>query len=184
MGNDINHKLWYDKKKRKVLLLGLPKSGKTAFYEKLTKKGFLMTYTPTVDANIADVIYNNLTFILFDLSGGERQRIFWRHHFIGTQGVIFFIDIAETEENLTAAVKELKQLLSEKELKGASFLIYLNKIDLKSDDGKISLESLTDKLDLKEERKDMRLKIELCSISKGEGIKEGMDWLSRTMSPL
>jgi len=183
MGNDINHKLWYDKKKRKVLLLGLPKSGKTTFYEKLVKKGFLMTYTPTVDANIADVQYNNLTLILFDLSGGDRQRIFWRHHFLGTQGVIYFIDIAETEENLAVSVKELKQLLCEKELKGAIFLVYLNKIDLKSD-GNVTLETLLDKLDLKEERKDMRIKIELCSISKGEGIKEGMDWLSRTMIPL
>jgi len=183
MGNDINHKLWYDKKKRKILLLGFPKSGKTTFFEKMHSRDFKMPYEPTNDVNIGDIKYNNLNLILFDLAGGERQRIFWRHHFLGTQGVIFFIDISETPENLKAASKELKELLAEKELKTSSFLIFLNKIDSLSTSETL-IENLIDNLNLRDELKDSRVRVELCSTSKGEGIKEGMEWLTRNMIPL
>jgi len=183
MGNDINHKLWYDKKKRKVLILGLPKSGKTTFYQKLMSNTFVMGYTPTSDVNMGDVKFNNLNLILFDLAGGERQRIFWRHHFLGTQGVVFFIDITDTTENCKIASTELKQLLSEKELQSACFLVFLNKMDSLSN-SEVTIDSLIETLELKEEIKSSRVRIEPCSLSKGEGVKEGMDWLTRNMNPI
>lgn len=40
-----------------------------------------------------------------DLAGGDRQRVFWRHHYAGTQGVIFFIDVSDSEERIKEAVK-------------------------------------------------------------------------------
>ena len=70
---------WYDKKKRKILILGLPKSGKTsniieiwynalnhiAFLKKLTKNEFTTSYTPTLDVNMEDYKLKNLNLILF-----------------------------------------------------------------------------------------------------------------------
>jgi GTPase SAR1 family protein len=43
--------------------------------------------------------------ILKDIAGGDRQRVFWRHHYSGTQGVIFFVDITDSPERLKEAGK-------------------------------------------------------------------------------
>jgi len=42
------------------------------------------------------------------LAGGVRQRVFWRHHYSGTQGVVFFIDVTEPEEKIMESVKVMR----------------------------------------------------------------------------
>ena len=43
--------------------------------------------------------YNSNQIWIFcqDCSGGERQRIFWRHHYIGAQGIVFVVDVSDEE---------------------------------------------------------------------------------------
>lgn len=38
------------------------------------------------------------------MAGAERQRIFWRHYYLGSQGVIFVLDTADSAENIELAV--------------------------------------------------------------------------------
>mmetsp|Transcript_13061 Transcript_13061/g.15000 ORF Transcript_13061/g.15000 Transcript_13061/m.15000 type:complete len:183 (+) Transcript_13061:25-573(+) len=179
MGNTANHKRWFSDKKRKVLLLGIENSGKTTFLKWLKTGKFESTHVPTKDLEIENIKTKTLDLIVFDPAGGERQRVFWRHHYTGTQGIIFFIDVSAVQEQQLVAAKELNKILAEQELQNSPILIVLNKVDMINEAFKDKiLEALGVKLSATD---DKRCLVVLGSLKAEIGIKEGMEWLSKTM---
>ena len=72
---------------------------------------------------------------------------------------------------------ELQKLLNEDELRNAALLVYANKQDLQ---GALRLSEVTDKLNLHNE-KSRKWFVQSCCAVTGEGIYEGLDWLSGAM---
>lgn len=175
----MNHDKWYSKEKRKVLLLGLDKAGKTCLVEFLKSKHFFGDYAATTDVQIEDLKFEGLTWIVFDCAGGERQRVFWRHHYSGTQGVVFLVDVSESEARLKEAGKLLRACLEEVELSKAKFLVLLNKTDLLSE--KVDEERIADKMGVSDLNDPSRISFKTASLKKNEGINEGLSWLAKNM---
>ncbi len=69
---------------------------------------------------------------------------------------------------------ELFNLVTHEDLKNAVFLIFANKQDV---EGCMTAAEITEKFSLSE-LKNHNWHIQACSAKKGEGLKEGLDWLT------
>ncbi|GLH08540.1 E3 ubiquitin-protein ligase TRIM23 [Gryllus bimaculatus] len=114
----------------RVVTLGLDGAGKTSILFKLKQNEF-MTMIPTIGFNVETVEYKNLKFTIWDVGGQHKLRPLWKHYYLNTQAVVFVID-SSNRERLPEAHSELAKLMSEKELKDASLLIFANKQDIPS----------------------------------------------------
>ncbi|KAG9131729.1 hypothetical protein Leryth_009455 [Lithospermum erythrorhizon] len=86
------------------------------------------------------------------------------------------VDSSDTDR-LVVAKEEFHAILEEEELKGAVVLIYANKQDLP---GALDDAAVTESLEL-HKIKSRQWSIFKTSATKGEGIFEGLDWLSNTL---
>ena len=92
MGN--NHNKYFGINKRKLILVGLPASGKTTLLRlvKGGQKSKATQYIPTEMFNNEQIVVpaTGLEMDVWDL-GGKLPHL-WVHYFSATQGVIFMID--------------------------------------------------------------------------------------------
>merc|ERR1712217_531124 len=94
----------------------------------------------------------------------------WRHYYQGTQGLIFVVDSNEREE--------LTKMLSEDEMRDAALLVLANKQDLPNS---MPAAEVTEKLGLHNMRSRQWFIQSACATT-GDGLYEGLDWMSRTLS--
>ena len=139
--------------------------------------GELVTTIPTIGFNVETVEYRNITFTVWDIGGQNRIRPLWRHYFLGTQALVFVVDSSDTDR-FEEAANELHGLLQADELRDAAVLVLANKQDLPN---AASASELIDKLSLHSLRH-REWYIQSCSATLGQGIYEGLDWLSTTLS--
>ena len=92
MGNALAR--FRSRKHRRVLLVGLDAAGKTTLLFRLYAGKSLNTI-PTVGFNVKTVPFQGLQLHVWDVGGQEQLREFWRHHFTGTQGLVFVVDAAD-----------------------------------------------------------------------------------------
>eukprot|EP00026_Physarum_polycephalum_P019069 Phypoly_transcript_20906.p1 GENE.Phypoly_transcript_20906~~Phypoly_transcript_20906.p1 ORF type:complete len:180 (+),score=25.27 Phypoly_transcript_20906:66-605(+) len=177
MGNWVT-KIWdtFSMKQCRILLLGLDAAGKTTILYKF-KLGDVVTTIPTIGFNVETIEYKKLSMTMWDVGGQDRIRPLWRHYFTNTQALIFVVDSSDTAR-IDEAREELQKLLNEDELRNSTLLVYANKQDLQ---GALRLSELTDKLNLHQE-KNRKWFVQGCCAVTGEGIYEGLDWLSRTVN--
>ncbi|KAI7748767.1 hypothetical protein M8C21_014989 [Ambrosia artemisiifolia] len=122
------------------------------------------------------------TTILYRLQMGEVVSTiptigpYWRCYFPNTQAIIYVVDSSDTER-LVIAKEEFHAILEEEELKGAVVLIFANKQDLP---GALDDAAVTESLEL-HKIKNRQWSIFKTSAIKGEGLFEGLDWLSNTL---
>jgi len=159
----------------KIITIGLDAGGKTTFLYKL-KLGEVTTTIPTIGFNLESVQYKNIQIISWDVGGRMKIRPLYRHFYSGAHGIIFVIDSADTCRIDDAAI-ELQKNLNEDELKGIPVLVLANKQDLPS---AMSVSEITDKLGLHALR-NRQWYIQATSATSGDGIYEGIDWLSMAM---
>ncbi|KER25851.1 hypothetical protein T265_14125, partial [Opisthorchis viverrini] len=155
---------------------GLDAAGKTTILYKL-KLGEVVTTIPTIGFNVEMVEYKNISFTVWDVGGQDRIRRLWRHYFQNTQGLIFVVD-SNDRERVNEAADELKRMLSEDELRDVVILVFANKQDLPN---AMSSAELTDKLGLREIRNRPWFIQQACA-TQGQGLFEGLDWLSNEVS--
>lgn len=155
-----------------LLAVGLDAAGKTTILYKL-KLGEIVTTIPTIGFNVETVQYKNISFTVWDVGGQDKIRPLWRHYFQNTQGLIFVVD-SNDRERVGEAQKELQNMLGEDELRDAVILIFANKQDLPN---AMTAAELTDKLKLNDMR-NRRWFIQAACATQGEGLYEGLDWLS------
>lgn len=143
------------------------------------KLGEIVTTIPTIGFNVETVAYKNIQFTIWDVGAQHHIRQLWKHYFQNTQALIFVVDSADTVR-IADAKEELDHILTFEELKGVPVLVLANKQDLPD---AIEATQLADKLGLVTFR-DRLWYIQACSATSGEGLYEGLDWLTNTMKRL
>ncbi|CAL2231299.1 unnamed protein product [Prunus armeniaca] len=118
----------------------------------------------------------------FDLCGLKpflyfQIRPLWRHYFQNTQGLIFVVD-SNDRDRVVEARDELHRMLNEDELRDAVLLVFANKQDLPN---AMNAAEITDKLGLHSLRQRHWYIQSTCATS-GEGLYEGLDWLSNNIA--
>ena len=175
---------WFDsmfaKKNATILMVGLDAAGKTTILHKL-KLGEIVTTCnttiPTIGFNVETVEYKNISFTVWDVGGQDKIRPLWRHYYQNTQGLIFVVD-SNDKDRVGEAHDELHRMLSEDELREAIVLVFANKQDLPN---AMSVAEVTDKLGLHSLR-NRKWYIQATCATSGEGLFEGLDWLSANIA--
>ena len=168
-------KLFNSKKEMRILMVGLDAAGKTTILYKL-KLGEIVTTIPTIGFNVETVSYKKIDFTVWDVGGQDKIRPLWRHYFQNTQGLIYVVD-SNDKERVSEAADELQKMLREDELREAKLLVFANKQDLPH---AMSVAEVTDKLGLHSIR-DRKWYIQSCCATSGDGLYEGLDWLSNAL---
>ncbi|KAF1823898.1 ARF/SAR superfamily [Dissoconium aciculare CBS 342.82] len=163
----------FGSKEMRLLMLGLDAAGKTTILYKL-KLDTDVTTIPTVGFNVETVTYKNTKFNVWDVGGQDKIRPLWRHYFSGTQGLIFVID-SNDRDRIEEARNELARIIQDREMKDALLLVFANKQDIA---GAMRPQEVSDALDLSRIAKDHTWKVEPSCATTGEGIFEGLSWLS------
>lgn len=162
-------------KEAKLMMVGLDAAGKTTILYKL-KLGEVVTTIPTVGFNVEQVEYKNIRMTVWDIGGQDKIRKLWRYYYQGVQGIIFVVDSSD-RDRVEDAREELDKLMTADELRDASVLVYANKQDLP---GAMRASELADKLRLRDLRSGRWFIQSACAVS-GDGIYEGLDWLSKAV---
>ena len=174
-------KIWQrmvGKTEMRILMVGLDAAGKTTILYKL-KLGEVVTTIPTIGFNVETVEYKNLSFTVWDVGGQDKIRPLWRHYYQGTNGLIYVVD-SNDRDRVEDAREELSKMLNEDEMRDAVVLVFANKQDLPN---AMTAAEVTEKLGLHNLRSRQWFIQSACSTT-GDGLYEGLDWLSRTLTSL
>mmetsp|Transcript_14377 Transcript_14377/g.21524 ORF Transcript_14377/g.21524 Transcript_14377/m.21524 type:complete len:179 (-) Transcript_14377:59-595(-) len=164
------------KKEMRILMVGLDAAGKTTILYKL-KLGEIVTTIPTIGFNVETVEYKKISFTVWDVGGQDKIRPLWRHYFQNTQGLIYVVD-SNDRDRIGEAAEELQKMLKEDELRDATLLVFANKQDLPN---AMSVSEVTDKLGL-HSISDRKWYIQSTCATSGDGLYEGLDWLSTALT--
>merc|ERR1712048_733424 len=107
---------------------------------------------------------------------GKIRRL-WRHYYQGTQGLIFVVD-SNDRDRVEDAREELMKMLNDDEICDAVLLVFANKQDLPN---AMPAAEVTEKLGLNNMRNRQWFIQSACATT-GDGLYEGLDWLSRTLA--
>ncbi|KAK9810949.1 hypothetical protein WJX73_000507 [Symbiochloris irregularis] len=162
----------FGEKEARILVLGLDNAGKTTILYRL-QVGEVVSTIPTIGFNVETVTYKNIKFQVWDLGGQTSIRPYWRCYYPNTQAIIYVVDSSDTER-ISVSAGEFHAILDEDELKDALILVYANKQDLP---GALDDASVAEGLGLPK-IKSRDWAIFKTSAIKGEGLFEGLDWLS------
>ena len=185
MGKALS-KLWdklYNCKESRILMLGLDAAGKTTILYKF-KLGEVVSTIPTIGFNVETVRYKNIEFNIWDIGGQEKIRPLWRHYYQNTDAIIFVVDSSDKDRmNDSNKYKcnvnyELHQLLSDDLLRDTILLIYANKQDMPN---ALSIKDIVQLLELNKLR-NRHWFIQGTNAITGEGLYEGLDWLTKTLN--
>jgi len=166
----------FGKREARILMVGLDAAGKTTILYKL-KLGEIVTTIPTIGFNVETVQYKKISFTVWDVGGQDKIRPLWRHYYQGTQGLIFVVD-SNDRERISEAAEELGKMLREEELKDVVILVLANKQDLPN---AMSVAEVTDKLGL-HSLGARKWYIQSTCATTGDGLYEGLDWLSSALN--
>ncbi|XP_048336941.1 uncharacterized protein LOC107407003 [Ziziphus jujuba] len=177
MGTTISRlaKRFFTKNEMKILMVGLDASGKTTILYKL-KLGATVATIPTIGFNTEAVEYKSISFTIWDAGGRDKIRPLWRQHFQNAQGLIFVVD-SNDRERVAEARNELHRILNEKELSNVILLVFANKQDLPNS---MPPAEVADQLGL-HSLKHRPWYIQSTSAASGEGLYEGLEWLSENI---
>uniref|UniRef100_A0AC34Q2U1 ADP-ribosylation factor 6 n=1 Tax=Panagrolaimus sp. JU765 TaxID=591449 RepID=A0AC34Q2U1_9BILA len=162
----------FGKKEMRILMLGLDAAGKTSILYRL-KLGQPIKSIPTVGFNVETVVYKNIKFNVWDVGGQDKIRPLWRHYYTGSQALIFVLDAAD-RDRIDEARQELHRIINDREMKEAIILVFANKQDLPD---AMKPNEIQDKLGLTRLR-DRNWYVQPSCATNGEGIYEGLTWLS------
>ena len=178
MGNWFSNtwKKLLGKKDVRILMVGLDAAGKTTILYQL-KMGETVKTIPTIGFNVETLEYKNLNFTVWDVGGQDKIRVLWKDYYQNTDGLIFVVD-SNDKDRVEDASEELKKMLAEVELKDAAVLVMANKQDL---NGAMSPNDVTEKLGL-QSLKGRQWLVQGTSATTGQGLKEGLDWMAKTLS--
>merc|ERR1711972_388582 len=114
-----------------------------------------------------------------DIGGQDKIRKLWRHYYVGTHGAIFVVDSSD-RDRIEDSREELTKMLSEDEMHEATLLVLANKQDLPQ---AMTSSEVAEKLGLHSLR-NRQWKVQAARATTGDGLFEGLDWLSRTLTSM
>ena len=159
----------------KIIILGMQNAGKTTILYRLSLGQFVKT-TPTIGSNVEELTYNNVKFQAWDLGGQESTRTVWDVYYMNTDAVVFVID-SQDDEYYEESKAELHKLLKNSNLRNAILLIFANKQDLP---GAKPINKLIEDYELNKIKNNIWF-IQPCSAVKGDGLINGIKWLSEQL---
>jgi ADP-ribosylation factor-like protein 2 len=169
----ILKKVKQKEKELRILILGLDNAGKTTVMKRVTGED-VNEIAPTVGFNIKSLDYNGYTLNLWDVGGQKSIRTYWRNYFEETDGIIWVVDSVDVWR-LEECKNQLRDLLQQEKLAGASLLIFANKQDLT---GALSLQGISEHLNLSgEDISGRHFNVFACSAITGEGLAQGFTWI-------
>jgi len=171
----------FGKQETRIIMLGLDAAGKTSILYKL-KRGQIETTIPTIGMHIETVEYRRKTslvsFTAWDVGGRCQMRALWRHYYKQGNALVFVVDSAD-RDRYEQASDEISKVLSEDDTEGWPLLVFANKQDLPS---AMSIAEVTEKLKL-HSLCNRRWYIQGSCATTGEGLYEGLDWLTQAIQP-
>ncbi|XP_046851945.1 ADP-ribosylation factor 1-like 2 [Xenia sp. Carnegie-2017] len=176
MGNALIclFKRWFGKHDLRLLMVGLDAAGKTTILYQLKLNEPISNTMPTIGFNVESVEYKNINFTVWDIGGQDKIRKLWRLYFQKTEGLIFVVD-SNDRDRIEEAKSELFHLIKEEDLRQCVILVFANKQDLPLAMGttqlakRLGLHTLCGR----------KWYIQATCATKGTGIYEGLDWLSK-----
>eukprot|EP00695_Tsukubamonas_globosa_P003539 TRINITY_DN685_c0_g1_i1.p1 TRINITY_DN685_c0_g1~~TRINITY_DN685_c0_g1_i1.p1 ORF type:complete len:181 (+),score=2.35 TRINITY_DN685_c0_g1_i1:128-670(+) len=166
----------FGKKELRILMVGLDAAGKPQFCTNSSLAKSKQRSQPSVSMSRPwNTRISNLTCGTSEAN--DRIRPLWRHYFSNTNAVIFVIDSSD-RERINEARDELMRMLADDELRDAVLLVYANKQDLPR---AMNATDITERLGLPTLRQRSRF-IQSCCALTGDGLYEGLDWLSANLA--
>ena len=179
-----NHSSWYDKEKRKVLILTFHLEYlKSNIYKCIIIDLSNLLFRKSIHISEqkgfaeSDLKLNSLTLLIYFLSCKNRH--LWRHHYLGAQGVIFVVSCRQyfnTSENL---INEVMTVFKDGNLVDVPFLILFDKSH-----------KLSEELEINEKLRSQLISgnyfynIQFINFEDVKGLNElyfGIDWLCEVM---
>ena len=117
---------------------------------------------------------------VWDVGGQDHLREFWRHHFTGTQGLIYVVDSSD-RDRLQEAAQQFESVVSDLQLNDAAILILANKQDLPN---AASSEEVTEIFQINQLLNGRKCHVQPTTATTNQGIAEGMSWLANNMERL
>nr|XP_054587629.1 ADP-ribosylation factor-like protein 15a isoform X3 [Nothobranchius furzeri] len=111
-----------------VVCIGLTGAGKTSLLSRLCSEGG-DGIVPTTGFSIKAVPFPNAILNVKELGGADNIKKYWSRYYQGSQGVVFVLDSASSDEDLEAARNELHSALQHPQLCTLPFLILANHQD-------------------------------------------------------
>ncbi|GBG26456.1 ADP-ribosylation factor [Hondaea fermentalgiana] len=182
MGSELSRHLqaWKSWRVRRILLVGLDSAGKTTCVRLLKGENPHGTL-PTTESEFVEVKYKHHKLVITDVGGQAFLRPYWRHHYTGTQGIIFVVDSMDTGR-FDDALEELRVLLVDAQLDNVPLVVFANKQDQPGaatiDQVRAAFVTNNDKLGARP------VSTVAGSALSGDGFYEGLDWLLTKMHRL
>ena len=175
MGND--HLKWFDQSKRKVLILAFEQG----YLNKLSKclSKIDLEINDAIGFKNDDIIYKKLSLKLWYLTVNNRH--LWKHHFIGTQGIIINFSFQEKVRD-KKIIYEVMNVLNDQNIVGIPVLLL---IDTNNKEQGI-IESLRKEMNTQMSEDILKMvKFHYVDFDNDiNQLKTGFDWLCETMKPL
>ncbi|XP_064605565.1 ADP-ribosylation factor-like protein 6 [Liolophura sinensis] len=170
------------KKEVNVLVVGLDNSGKSTIINHFkTEESKSHDIVPTIGFNVEKFKNKSLQFTAFDMSGQGRYRNLWEHYYRECHGIIFVIDSAD-KMRMVVAKDELDSMLQHQDLKNRRIpiLFFANKMDMREAVSSVKCSSLMGL----EQVRDKPWHICASNAKTGEGLHEGVEWLTDQLKEL
>lgn len=164
---------------RRILILGVENSGKTAVLEQIKAAFGLEQYisydsvTPTVGLNVGRIRGEQERLLIWDLGGAKSLRPIWERYVDDAQALVWVFDAAD-ESKMNDAKETLRLLLKRKNLVHSPLLVFANKQDKA---GAMNAFDVCSGLELLGDAEMRPQCVQPTSAKTGVGIKEGMRWL-------
>jgi small GTP-binding protein len=162
----------FKKEEIRILIQGLDAAGKTTILYKLKLGDEVVTTIPTIGFNVETISYKNIDITCWDVGGRDKIRPLWRHYYKNTNALIWVVDSNDVER-MEATKDEMMRTLKEDELNYIPLLVYCNKQDLPN---AMSSLKVAEALELNKFTRSWF--IQGCSATSGDGLYDGLDWLS------
>ncbi|XP_051893168.1 ADP-ribosylation factor-like protein 15 isoform X2 [Pristis pectinata] len=154
-----------------VVCVGLTGSGKSSLLTQLCSES-TDSIIPTTGFRIKAVPFQNAILNVKELGGADNIRKYWSRYYQGSQGVVFVLDSASSEDDLETARNELHSALQHPQLCTLPFLILANHQDKPA---ARSLQEIKKYFELEPLARGQRWILQPCSVENMDAVKEGFN---------